>query len=313
LENDETVAFERTDDGVTLALSAPKDGALLLHVLPAEKEEEIALQDNTFTMWQLSNQTPTQMMSYVMKTQRGKLIVVDGGMPGDAPYLADFLKERGNEVEAWFISHPHIDHFGALSEILKKPSDLKIKAIYGSILNPEWVASHSAEKEAGRYQHFIQTVSDGGHAIEELQVGQEMDIDGVGIEILAVKNPEIIPNGFNNSSLVFRMTDGSKSVLFTGDLGVEGGEKVLHGPMADRLHADYVQMAHHGQAGCNEAFYQHVGASYCLWPTPLWLWDNDNGGGKGSGPWQTLKVRAWMDKLPIKRHYVMHEGLHKIE
>jgi len=38
-----------------------------------------------------------------------------------------------------------------------------------------------------------------------------------------------------------------------------------------------------------------------------------NGGGKGSGHWKTLEVRAWMDKHPIKRHYVMADGLQQID
>jgi hypothetical protein len=109
------------------------------------------------------------------------------------------------------------------------------------------------------------------------------------------------------------MSDDVKSVLFTGDLGAEGGEKLLKSKYADALPSDYVQMAHHGQAGVTEAFYRKVNPSYCLWPTPQWLWDNDKGQGKGSGHWKTLAVRAWMDKLNIKRHYVMFQGLQQID
>ncbi len=58
---------------------------------------------------------------------------------------------------------------------------------------------------------------------------------------------------------------------------------------------------------------QQVNPSYCLWPTPQWLWDNDKGQGKGSGTWKTLTVRGWMDKLDIKRHYVMFHGLQQID
>ena len=126
------------------------------------------------------------------------------------------------------------------------------------------------------------------------------------------ENPEITANPINNSSIAFRLWDATKSVLFTGDLGPEGGEKLLNSDQARHLPADYVQMAHHGQKGVSEAFYAAVNPSFCLWPTPKWLWDNDNGGGPGSGPWKTLEVRAWMDKLAIKRHYCMHEGLHEI-
>jgi hypothetical protein len=198
-------------------------------------------------------------------------------------------------------------------ELVKAPGALKIGPIYGSFLGGEWIDQHGSEGEQKVYHWFVDTLKTADRAVEELTPGQEMEIDGVQIEVLGAKNPEILPNGVNNSSIIVRISDSEKSVLFTGDLGVEGGDKALKGPFSDRIHADYIQMAHHGQAGVSEAFYEHVGARYCLWPTPLWLWDNDNGGGKGSGPWKTLTVREWMEKLPIEHHYVMTEGLHEIK
>ena len=110
-----------------------------------------------------------------------------------------------------------------------------------------------------------------------------------------------------------KVTDSKKSVLFLGDLGVEGGEKLLKNISGEKLRADYVQMAHHGQNGVSKAFYEVVQPKYCLWPTPRWLWDNDNGGGKGSGPWQTLEVRKWMAELGVEKHYVSADGLYRLE
>jgi hypothetical protein len=112
--------------------------------------------------------------------------------------------------------------------------------------------------------------------------------------------------------VVLRLADKRKSILLTADLGEEAGEKLLAGPFAERVRVNYMQMAHHGQNGVTEAFYQHAQPTRCLWPTPKWLWDNDSGDGPGSGPWRTLEVRAWMEKLPIERHYRMFEGLHEI-
>ncbi len=103
-----------------------------------------------------------------------------------------------------------------------------------------------------------------------------------------------------------------KTILFTGDLGVEGGRKLLNSSFGKKLHAEYVQMAHHGQNGVDEDFYRAVHPACCLWPTPEWLWNNDNGGGKGSGPWATLNVRSWMEKMGIKEHYIAKDGLCKI-
>ncbi|HQM47336.1 MAG TPA: hypothetical protein PLJ71_01545, partial [Candidatus Hydrogenedentes bacterium] len=182
-----------------------------------------------------------------------------------------------------------------------------------SLPDAAWVGQWGADSEKESYTRFEQTLKDAGRKVEALSLGQNFEIDGIQLEVLGVRNPEITNNAINNSSLVLRLADGVKSVLFLGDLGLEGGEKLLKSPYASRLPSDYVQMAHHGQNGVNEAFYQQARPAYCLWPTPKWLWDNDNGGGTGSGHWHTLEVRAWMDKMPIKKHYVMFEGIHKIE
>ena len=284
-------------------------------VAAAQQSEERAegAPAETFTLWQLPNQTTTQIMSYVIKTAHGKVIVVDGGMAGDAPYLVEFLKGVGGNVEAWFITHPHDDHFNALIEILKQPAPLTIGSIYGSMPDTAWIGQWGDEGEKKSYEVFVQTLAGAGRNIEELTLGQTMDIDGIHIEILGVRNPELTKNAINNSSVVMRMADAKKSVLFLGDLGLEGGEKLLKSEDAGRLSSDYVQMAHHGQNGVSEAFYQQIHPAYCLWPTPKWLWENDNGGGPGSGPWRTLEVRAWMDKMPIQKHYVMFEGICRIE
>ena len=267
----------------------------------------------TFTLWQLPNQTHTQMMSYVVQTVHKKVIVIDGGTAGDAPFLLEFLNGLGGSIDAWIITHAHDDHFDALIEILKKPGTLKMGPLYGSLPDAAWVGQWGADSEKESYTRFEQTLKDAGRKVEALSLGQNFEIDGIQLEVLGVRNPEITNNAINNSSLVLRLADGVKSVLFLGDLGLEGGEKLLKSPYASRLPSDYVQMAHHGQNGVNEAFYQQVKPAYCLWPTPKWLWDNDNGGGTGSGHWHTLEVRAWMDKMPIKKHYVMFEGIQKIE
>lgn len=273
-----------------------------------------AAADKTFVLWQLPNQTHSQIMSYVLRTAGGKVIVLDGGTTGDAAYLKGFLAALGNEVEAWFITHAHDDHFGALSQLLEQGAAPRIRAIYGSLPTQEWVNAHGVGAEDTRpYEQFQQALRKANQVIRDLALGQEMTIDGVRFEVLGVHNPEITVNAINNSSLVLRVSDAAKSVLFTADLGVEGGRKLLSSPRAARLPSDYVQMAHHGQDGVEEAFYQAVQPARCLWPTPLLLWDNDSGQGKGSGPWKTLEVRAWMEKMNIQEHYVMARGLFRIE
>ena len=161
---------------------------------------------------------------------------------------------------------------------------------------------------------FQEAMSQANKSFRQVQLGEKFEIDNITIEVLGVINPEITsPNAINNSSMVFKMNLPNTSLLFLGDLGHEGGEKLLAGAFSSKLPSDYVQMAHHGQQGVSEAVYQAINPKFCLWPTPDWLWDNDKGEGKNSGPWKTLEVREWMDKLDVQKHYVMKDGLHKIK
>ena len=274
--------------------------------------EGCCAKQKTFTLWQLPSQSGGQMNSYVMQTVNGKLIVIDGGFEEDASYLKGFLAALGNNVDMWFVSHQHMDHISALIVILKNPGDLKINKIYGS-LGPHWVEVHDGNECLKTTVDLNKALNIAQKQIAELTLGQIMKIDGITIKVIGVKNPEIIENGANNSSVVIRLWDSKKSVLFTGDLGPEGGQKILHGPYRNELDCDYVQMAHHGQGGVDEEFYKAVNPEYCIWPTPKWLWDNDDGRGMGSGPWKTQEVRSWMDKLNIRKHYCLFDGLSRIQ
>jgi beta-lactamase superfamily II metal-dependent hydrolase len=252
------------------------------------------------------------MMCYVLKTSHDRVIVIDGGTRGDALNLREFLAALGNRIHTWFITHPHSDHVAALSAILEDPGAMRIDGIYGVLPEDAWIVKHEPERLEDT-RSFRAALERSSRSCEPLQVGQVLAIDGVRIEVLSANNPGITRNAVNNSSMVIRVSDARKSVLFTGDLGVEGGEKLLAGPFGESLHADYVQMAHHGQSGCDESFYRAVKPDYCLWPTPRWLWDNDSGGGKGSGPWKTLEVRGWMENLGVLRNCVSANGCCRVD
>lgn len=265
-----------------------------------------------YTLWQLDSMTKVQMNSYVVHTPENKIIVVDGGYSQDAEYLKGFIASLGNHVDLWIISHPHSDHVSALSEILVKPDGLSIDKIVGSIPSVEW-ALENENAEAKSIKKFKEALKFSDKDCVELSIGDQFEIDGISIEILSIKNPELTMNPFNNSSMVFKMNTPKTSLLFLGDLGLEGGEKLLKSENASKLQSDYVQMAHHGQSGVSEEFYKKVNPSYCLWATPDWLWENNIGQGVNSGPWQTLEVRKWMEQFNIKKHYVMKDGLQKIQ
>lgn len=278
------------------------------------QQENSQIPEKTFTLWQLPSQTHSQIMSYVIKTANGKIIVIDGGTSGDAIYLKDFLKQSGNVIEMWIITHPHKDHMNALKEILKYPDGMKIKGVYASLNDVNWIRKYSDKDEIKNYNEFMETLSASNRLIEQLDIGQIFNVDGVYITILGIKNPEITHNAINNSSVVLGIQDGKKSILFLSDLGVKGGNKLLQNKeLLKYQNCDYIQMAHHGQRGVSKEFYTYIKPHNCLWPTTRWLWENDSGQGKGSGSWRTLEVRTWMTELNVKSHYCSFKDAIKIE
>lgn len=286
---------------------------MLALVLSCFASADPAASSGTFTLWQLPNQTRSQMLSDVIQPPSGGLILIDGGTAGDAPYLRQFILDHGGKVAAWFITHPHSDHCNGFCAILEDPQGVEIGPIYASLPESAWIDELCDPEEKMTYHALVATLEKTQRTVTPLSLGQTIDIGGVHIEVLSIHNPELRKNAINNSSVILKLTDAQKSILLLGDAGLEAGNKVLAGPYADKLHVDYVQMAHHGQNGVSEAFYQKVNPAYCLWPTPKWLWDNDLGQGPNTGHWKTLEVRAWMDKFPIKKHYLMWEGIQKIE
>ena len=89
------------------------------------------------TLTMLKSQSESQMLSVLLETSQGSLIVVDGGLGADAAYLRSQIQARGGRVAAWLITHPHGDHAGALYQILQgeaagQASGITIDGIYYS-------------------------------------------------------------------------------------------------------------------------------------------------------------------------------------
>ncbi len=268
----------------------------------------ISCEKESFVLWQLPSQIDSIGNSYVVQTANGKVIVMDGGFEAEKDYLRGFIDALGGKVDAWIISHPHDDHITAIIALLENPKGLKIDKIYHSRF-PDVLIDAESEKTAEITRKFY-SLLDNATDIEvvDCHCGDEFEIDGVNFKILSEKNPEMANrNPYNNSSMAYKMWDSKKSFIFLGDLGVEGGQKLLDSEYAKDLECDYLQMAHHGQDGCDKKFYQTVKFRACLWPSPKWVYNAP------MGRLKTAEVRGWMKELGITEHYVSNEGLARIE
>lgn len=267
--------------------------------------------NSTFTLYQLPSVADDHGDSYVIVTKNNKVIAIDGGKVAETNFLRGFLAALGNHVDTWILTHPHGDHVGAMANILENPMGLKVDKVYHSRFTPEQFDPTHDEAILGRLYSDLDSLSAAKVlTVTDCEPGMQFEIDGVNFKILSKRNPEIKNNFVNNSSMAFKFWDEHKSIVNLGDLGVEGGNKLLASEYKKDLDCDYLKMPHHGQNCCDENFFKSFNFKACLWPTPTWLWTNTKRGGEpGKGPWTTLETRRWIKEKGITENYVMADGL----
>ena len=290
--------------------------------LPTEDTTEEATEPSepeTFpvALYQLAPEKNSLMQSYVIRTQNGKLIVIDGGIDGEGkerePYMPSALRAIAGvgegeyfEGEAWFLSHAHKDHMYELSKMMRDystESNYKINNIYFDF--PEFggaeYAAANGDMEASQIRENMNKYGEiigkgssyyddiNGSVInkESVAKGLSFEIDGVKIDVLQTWDAADGTSNINDTSLVLRAHIGEQTVLFLNDLGSIGGRRLL-ATYGNQLKSDIVQMAHHGQAGVNKDVYDAIDADVHLWPTPIWVWQHAN------KTYQIDEVREWL-------------------
>lgn len=284
-------------------------GPSIYGTIVTEGEKEVQPQDAILggaTLTLLRSQSDSQMLSAILQTSQGNLIVVDGGLGADGDYLRSQIQARGSHVAAWLITHPHGDHAGALYRILQDEaagiqSGIQIDGIYYSFADPEWYTANDPTEQTmahaiiGSFSGLPETM------LNTVSRGQTIQVDDVTIQVMNDRYEASSDKG-NNAGIVYKVWVNGKSILFLGDMAEEGGRRLLSEVGAEGLKSDIVQMAHHGQNGVDEEFYKAVNPSICLWPTPQWLWDS-----VGSR-YRTSETKGWMTHLNVQKHYCTKDG-----
>lgn len=270
------------------------------------RKERVKNTMNQNAIHMLKSVTDTIGDSFIITTEDGKVIVVDGGFKTETEYFIAYLRQvtgsRKPHVDAWFLSHPHTDHCELFYEIVEnRPNALTFDKVLVKFAPVEFYSEIGEEEGSEMVGTFDRLIADHPEKVRILSDADEFNIGAANIKVIYTFDPAF--TNVNESSVIFRMELGGKSILFTGDAGVNAGRKALSNPVsAELLDCDICKMAHHGQDGCDRDFYAAVSPEICLWPTPSWVWDNTNGNLK------TLEVRAWMQELGVKENYVAKDG-----
>lgn len=133
-------------------------------------------------------------------------------------------------------THPHSDHIGGLIGVL---DNVPVAKAWDSGL------SYSTST----YQDYLQAIYDNGSDYITPRRGDILDWDD-SLTVECIHPVEPLGTDPNNASITLRVTYGSVSFLFTGDLETNGGENVildaLNQGIIDDISADVLKVGHHG-------------------------------------------------------------------
>lgn len=200
--------------------------------------------------------------STLIITPRGKSVLIDGGGNRDTlqfdvgkQILLPYLLNRGiTKIDYIIPSHLDEDHVGGLLTILEN-------------LPVHYVIMTKQGKDSQNYQKLLEIVKRKNIKLIYVKIGDRINLDRqVNLEILWPKEEQITENILNNNSIVCKLTYGSFSILFTGDIE-EIAETAILNTYTNKniLQATVLKIAHHGSKSSSiEPFLETVNPKIAL-------------------------------------------------
>ena len=269
------------------------------------KKEHVKSTMNQNAIHMLKSVTNTIGDSFLITTEDGKVIVLDGGHASETEYFLEYLKAvtgtRKPHIDAWFLSHAHDDHCEVFLDVVEHHAcEVSFDKVYANFPAASFYAGKDdwAFTVLTDYYRLLPRFADKAAALQE---GDVFSVGAAKFTVFYTFNPAW--TDCNEGSTIMRMDLGGTSVMFTGDAGTNAGDYVVE-QYADSglLRCDYCKMAHHGQDGVGKNFYEAAMPEVCLWPTPTWVYENPGGNLK------TDETRAWVKELGVKKEYLSFEG-----
>lgn len=211
-------------------------------------------------------------MCYVLTLEDGRFVIIDSGNDSkeDAARLYEVLKrankrDDGIVIAGWFITHEHGDHIFLFERFMEYYGDrVTLKTMYSNLPS----ASGSYNSQAPDVSTLLRIPEEaGGVPVTCVHTGQKFKIGNAEFEILFTTEdlyPDL-PDNFNDTSTVFRVTTEDGSILFPGDAYWEASD-ILIARYGEYLKSDVVQVAHHGWNGLKWEVYELVQPKVAFWP-----------------------------------------------
>jgi beta-lactamase superfamily II metal-dependent hydrolase len=169
--------------------------------------------------------------SCLVKLPDGKRVLIDAGDTAAAEDVIRHIRGEGvKKIDYVIATHPHADHIGALSQVIKTFE-------IGSIYMPK--ASHTTRA----FESLLVAISDKGLKVNTAKAGVLLFDEGdISAGFLAPVGDDY--ENLNNFSAVLKITYGNVSFLFTGDAEALSEKEMIDS--GQNLRSTVLKVGHHG-------------------------------------------------------------------
>ncbi len=174
-------------------------------------------------------------------------MLIDAGNPDDADYIANYIQDAGySNIDYVVGTHPHSDHIGGLTEIIRK-FDI------GSIYMPK------ISNNTNSFEKLLSEIISHNYEITVAKAGKKILNDkNLNIDIIAPVESSYYE--LNDYSAVIKVDFGSTSFLFMGD-----AEKLSESQITTDVDADVIKIGHHGsESSSSSLFLDKVSPTYAV-------------------------------------------------
>ena len=178
----------------------------------------------------LRSVTDTIGDSFIITTEDGRVIVIDGGYKTETNYFVEYLKTVTGtskpHIDAWFLSHAHDDHCEVFLEVAENRSnEVDFDKVYANFPeDPSFYKGHDeyAVRITSEYNRLTSLFPDKAARLAE---GDVFRVGDAKFTVFYTLNPAW--KNCNEGSTIMRMDLGGTSVMFCGDAGENAGNYVV--------------------------------------------------------------------------------------
>ena len=218
----------------------------------------------------------------ILVIQNDKIMLIDTSLPQYGGAICRYLEDLGIEkIDVLVLTHPHMDHIGGASKILRT---IKVDKIY--------ISDTTSKNSIQNLYHWnIRRIAFFRHSNVEFSVtGEQFQLGSANVQFIAPISYDY--SCLNNYSIGMKISYKNISTLMLADAEAESEEELLSSNYD--LNCDILKISHHGSitSSTNE-FLDLVNPKYAILSV-----GNDNTYGH---PTKTVMKRLKKRKIPVYR------------